>query len=133
MAGSRLLFASNGALYASLLPWYPTLSDELSLSSSRFGLIVACYVVGSICSSALPPRPIARWGPVPVVGTVVLAVVIAAGAWSPSGAFLATSPVVGVLADGVGLRRGLGILIMSGGLVVAVCGHLGQHGGCRRT
>ena len=100
MAGSRLLFASNGALYASLLPWYPTLSDELSLSPSRFGLIVACYAVGSICSSTLPPRLIARWGPVPVsvVGTVVLAVAIAAVAWSPSGAFLALALfVVGVV------------------------------------
>ena len=100
VAGSRLLFASNGALYASLLPWYPTLSDELSLSPSRFGLIVACYAVGSICSSTLPPRLIARWGPVPVsvVGTVVLAVAIAAVAWSPSGAFLALALfVVGVV------------------------------------
>ncbi len=104
MAGSRLLFASNGALYASLLPWYPTLSDELSVNSSRFGLIVACCAVGSICSSALPPR-LMRIG------------------------FLATSPVVGALADEVGLRWGLGILVASGVIVVAVCGYLEQHSG----
>ncbi|MHC0069863.1 MFS transporter [Corynebacterium variabile] len=53
-----------------------------------------------MCSSALPPRLIARWGPVPVsvVGTVVLAVAVAAVAWSPSGTFLALALfVVGVV------------------------------------
>lgn len=112
MAGSRLLFASNGALYTSLLLWYPTLSDELSLNSSRFGLIVACYAVGSICSSALPPRLIARWGPVPVsvVGTVVLAVAVAAGAVATASA-----------AAGVDMRLHLAVTAVPG-IAVAVVG-----------
>jgi MFS family permease len=89
--GTGMLFASNGALFASLLPWYPMLADRLSLSPGQFGLVVACYAVGAVASSAVPPRLIARWGPVPVsvVGSVVLAVAIAAVAWVPSGAFFA--------------------------------------------
>jgi len=85
------MFASNGAVFAAILPWYPLLTDRLSLSAAEFGLIVAAFAVGAIVSSALPAPLIARFGPnrVAVVGTVFLAIAIASAGWSPNGAVLA--------------------------------------------
>lgn len=85
------MFASNGAVFAALLPWYPLLTDRLALSAVQFGVIVAAFAVGAIVSSALPAPLIARFGPnrVAVVGTVFLAAAIAAAGWSPNGVMLA--------------------------------------------
>lgn len=81
------MFASNGAIFAGLLPWYPLLAERLGLGVVEFGFIVASFAVGAIVSSALPAPLIARFGPVrvAVVGTVLLAVAIAGAAWASVG------------------------------------------------
>lgn len=78
-AGAALMFAANGAMFASLLPWYPTLVREWGLTEPQFGLIVAAMPLGSLVSSALPAAVVSRWGPVPAVvgGTAVMAALMA--------------------------------------------------------
>ena len=90
-AGVGLYFTGNGAVFAALLPWYPLLVDRLALSSWQFGLVVACFAVGSLLSSALPAALIARFGAhrVVIVGTVMLGVAASATAWSVNGVMMA--------------------------------------------
>lgn len=101
--GVGVLFASNGALFAALLPWYPLLTERLSLTATQFGLIVASFAVGAIASSALPPRLIARFGPVRVslFGTVILAAAIAAVPWAPAGWAFALALFVAGFVDAI--------------------------------
>ncbi|MGC2941096.1 MULTISPECIES: MFS transporter [unclassified Brevibacterium] len=89
--GVGLYFTGNGAVFAALLPWYPLLVDRLALSSWQFGLVVACFAVGSLLSSALPAALIARFGAHRVVigGTVMLGVAASATAWSVNGVMMA--------------------------------------------
>lgn len=70
-----LLFASNGLLLASLLPWYPNLKLRFELSDFSFGLVVASVAVGSILSSAMPAILLRRCSPwiLTVTGTIVMA------------------------------------------------------------
>lgn len=79
--GTGLLFASNGAMFASLLPWYPTLMREWGLTESIFGFIVACFALGSILSSAAPAPIVRHFGPLKTVaiGTILMAVVLSLG------------------------------------------------------
>lgn len=90
-AGVGLYFAGNGAVFAGLLTWYPLLVERLGLSSWQFGLVVACFAVGSLLSSALPAALIARFGAHRVVigGTVFLGAAAAATAWSVNGVMMA--------------------------------------------
>ena len=76
--GTSLMFASNGALFASLLPWYPTLVKEWGLTDFQFGFIVAAMPLGSLVSSALPARIVRLRGPLfaAVGGTLIMAVLM---------------------------------------------------------
>lgn len=84
-AGVGLMFATNGAAFASLLPWYPTLKDQWQLSDALFGLLVACFAAGSLLSTALPAWAERRFGPRATVlaGTLVLATAAAAVGLAP--------------------------------------------------
>lgn len=90
-AGVGLYFTGNGAVFAALLPWYPLLVDRLGLSSWQFGLVVACFAVGSLLSSALPAALITRFGAHRVVigGTVMLGAAACATVWSVNGVMMA--------------------------------------------
>lgn len=101
--GVGVLFASNGALFAGLLPWYPLLTGRLELTATQFGLIVAAFAMGAIASSTLPPRLIHAFGPVRVslVSTVVLALAVAAVAWATTGWAFATALFVAGFVDAI--------------------------------
>ncbi|MBM7024976.1 MFS transporter [Clavibacter zhangzhiyongii] len=92
-AGVGIMFASNGALFAALLPWYPLLTQRLGLGAAEFGIVVASFAVGAIASSALPTPLIARFGATPVViaGTVLVGLAVAGAAWATSGWMLAVA------------------------------------------
>jgi MFS family permease len=85
------MFASNGAIFAALLPWYPLLSQRLGLGAAQFGGVVAAFAVGAIVSSALPAPLVARFEAtrVAVVGTAMVGVAVAAAAWATTGWMLA--------------------------------------------
>lgn len=113
--GAGLLFASNGAMFASLLPWYPTLMREWGLSESVFGFVVACFALGSILSSAAPAPIVRKLGPLRtvMVGTVLMATVLVAGVTTlTGGAMLAvllllvgfSDPIVDVAQNIVAVR-----------------------------
>ncbi|WP_232843307.1 MFS transporter [Corynebacterium hindlerae] len=89
--GTGVMFASNGALFASLLPWYPTLMRSWGLTEATFGLIVACFPLGSILSAAVPAPIVKRFGPraTVVAGTVAMAAILTAGGGVSSGWALA--------------------------------------------
>lgn len=91
MLGVGLMFASNGAVFSSLLPWYPLTRERLDLSATEFGFIVAAFAVGALMSSAAPAPLIRRFGTarVSVITTAVLAVAIAATGWTSAGWMLA--------------------------------------------
>lgn len=86
-AGVGIMFASNGVIFAALLPWYPLIAARLNLSPVEFGFIVASFAVGALLSSAVPAPLVARFGParVAVAGTVLLAIAIASAAWMNTG------------------------------------------------
>lgn len=86
-AGVGLMFSSNGAAFAALLPWYPLVADRLQLGPAEFGFVVASFAGGAIVSSALPAPLIARFGPVGVsiVGTALLAASVASAPWAGAG------------------------------------------------
>jgi len=98
--GVALLFATNGAVFSSVLPWYPTLKDQWGLGDLTFGVIVAAFAAGSLLSTVLPTLAVNRYGPRRVVwwGTVAVALLVAAVGWSSSGLMLA------------GLLLGIGLL-----------------------
>jgi len=91
VTGVALLFATNGAALASLLPWYPTLKAQWGLGDLAFGLMVAAVAAGSLLSTFLPSLAVTRFGPRPVVfyGTVAVAVLLAAAGWTPNAVALA--------------------------------------------
>ena len=61
-AGVGIMFATNGSVFAALLPWYPLIAAKLELSAAQFGFTVAAFAVGAIASSALP-APLSRQRP----------------------------------------------------------------------
>ena len=91
VSGVGIYFSSNGLVFAALLPWYPLMVERLGLSSWGFGLIVAAFALGAIVSSVLPAHLITRFGAntVVVAGTILLALSVAATAWSVSGWMMA--------------------------------------------
>lgn len=86
-AGVGIMFASNGVIFAALLPWYPLIAARLELNPVEFGFIVASFAVGALLSSAVPAPLVARFGParVAVAGTALLAIAIASAAWMTTG------------------------------------------------
>lgn len=97
--GVAIMFATNGAVFASVLPWYPTLKQQWGLDDLVFGFVVAAFAAGSLGSTVLPSLAVGRFGPRRVVfwGTVALALLVAGVGWASSGLVLA------VLLLGVGL------------------------------
>lgn len=86
-----MLFATNGAAFASILPWYPTFAREWDLSEALFGIVVAGFAAGGLLASALPSILVNRFGPTPVftAGTVLLSGLVATVGWTSSGLALA--------------------------------------------
>lgn len=89
--GISLVFFTNGAVFANLIPRYPEVKGTFGLSDGAFGLMVAAAPLGAIVASALPAPLIRRFGApaVSLVGTVVLAAFLAAAGFAPHAAVVA--------------------------------------------
>ncbi|MGB3414542.1 MAG: MFS transporter [Microbacteriaceae bacterium] len=78
----NLLFLTNGALFANLVPRYPGIKAELGISNAVFGLSVAAFAAGALVAGLAAGVLIRRWrsSRVAVFGTILIALgVIAAG------------------------------------------------------
>lgn len=54
-AAVAVLFFTNGALFANLLPRYPQIKEDLAIGNGAYGLAVAAFPAG-------PSRPASRRG-----------------------------------------------------------------------
>lgn len=89
--GVALLFLTNGALFANLLPRYPSIKSELDLSNAQFGLAVAAFPLGALVAGLGAAALIRRYGSgaVAVAGTMLTGAGILAAGLAPSWALLA--------------------------------------------
>ena len=89
--GVALLFLTNGALFANLLPRYPSIKAELGLSNAQFGLAVAAFPLGALVAGLGAAALIRRFGSgaVAVAGTMLTGAGILAAGLAPSWALLA--------------------------------------------
>lgn len=80
-----LLFLTNGALFANLIPRYPEIKAQLGMTDAIFGLSVAAFPLGAVIFGWLAARLIRRAGSgtVAVVMTIVLGVSLAMTAFMP--------------------------------------------------
>jgi MFS family permease len=81
-----LLFFTNGALFANLIPRYPQIKADLGLSNAAYGLSVAAFPAGAIVAGMAAGVLIRRFSSsrVAVAGTLVTAVGVLAAGLSPS-------------------------------------------------
>ena len=96
-AAVALLFLTNGALFANLLPRYPAIMEDLRLSNAEFGLAVAAFPLGALIAGLASAGLIRRFR-----------------------SFLVSPPVVGAVADAASLRAGLFVVPLAGLLVLAL-------------
>jgi MFS family permease len=92
-AAVALLFLTNGALFANLLPRYPAIMEDLRLSNAEFGLAVAAFPLGALIAGLASGALIRRFrsSRVAVAGTVLTSVGILGAGMAPSWALLAAA------------------------------------------
>ncbi|WP_416173081.1 MFS transporter [Cryobacterium sp. 5B3] len=92
-----VLFFTNGAIFANLLPRYPEIKVDLGLTNAEFGLAVAAYPLGALIAGLTAGMLVRRFrsSRVAIIATVFTAIgILLAGvapAWFPlaAGLFLA--------------------------------------------
>ncbi|MCV7229332.1 MFS transporter [Mycolicibacterium komossense] len=80
------LFLTNGAMFANMLPRYPEIKTDLSMSNTGFGLAVAAFSAGALLSGLTAGVLIRRFGSasVAVASTVFIAAFVVAAAVAPT-------------------------------------------------
>ncbi|CAL9659289.1 Inner membrane protein YbjJ [Streptomyces sp. enrichment culture] len=81
-AAVAVLFFTNGALFANLLPRYPQIKADLGIGNAAYGLAVAAFPAGAIAAGPAAGALVRRFGSarVAVAGTLLTGVgVLAAG------------------------------------------------------
>lgn len=88
-----LVFVTNGALLANIVPRYPAITDALNLTYLDFGLAAAAFPVGAIVFGLFAGLVIRRYGSarIAVIGTVLLSLAMLAAGLAPAWIFLATA------------------------------------------
>ncbi|MFJ3969327.1 MFS transporter [Streptomyces parvus] len=92
-AAVAVLFFTNGALFANLLPRYPQIKEDLAISNGAYGLAVAAFPAGAITAGLAAGLLIRRMGSarVAVLGTLLTGAGILAAGLAPSVALFATA------------------------------------------
>ncbi|MFE4544306.1 MFS transporter [Arthrobacter sp. NPDC056727] len=92
-AAVALLFLTNGALFANLLPRYPAIMEDLGLSNAAFGLAVAAFPLGALIAGLASGALIRRFrsSRVAVAGTILTSAGILCAGMAPSWAMLAAA------------------------------------------
>lgn len=85
-----LLFLTNGALFANLLPRYPEIKDALGLSNAAFGAAVAAFPLGALIAGLASGMLIRRFrsSRVAVAGTILTGAGILLAGLAPTWALL---------------------------------------------
>ncbi|MGY4857653.1 MFS transporter [Cryobacterium sp. AP23] len=86
-----VLFFTNGALFANLIPRYPAIKADLGLSNAEFGLAVAAFPLGALIAGLAAGMLIRRFrsSRVAVVSTILTAVGLILAGIAPGWAALA--------------------------------------------
>ncbi|MFE4056831.1 MFS transporter [Streptomyces sp. NPDC059096] len=99
-AAVAVLFFTNGALFANLLPRYPQIKADLGISNSTYGLAVAAFPAGAIVAGLAAGVLVRRFGSagVAVAGTLLTGVgILAAGLAGSVGLFAAALFLAGAM------------------------------------
>ena len=101
--GVALLFLTNGALFANILPRYPKIKAELGLDAATYGLAIAAFPAGAIVAGLAAAMFIRRFGSarVAVAGTIITSLGILAAGFAPSVLFFALGLFLGGAADAI--------------------------------
>ena len=101
--GVALLFLTNGALFANILPRYPEIKESLSLDAAAYGLAIAAFPAGAIIAGLAAATFIRRFGSarVAVVGTILVGLSLLAASVSPSVIFFALGLFIGGAMDAI--------------------------------
>lgn len=102
-AAVAVLFLTNGAVFANLLPRYPEIKTDLALSNAVYGAAVAAFSAGALVAGLTAAALIRRFrsSRVTVVGTVGIAVFVLLAGVAPSAALLAGALFVAGACDAV--------------------------------
>jgi MFS family permease len=98
-----VLFFTNGAIFASILPRYPEIKDALGLSNTAFGAAVAAYPLGALLAGLTAGFLIRRYrsSRVAIVATFAAATGILLAATSPNWAILASGLFIAGAMDSI--------------------------------
>lgn len=98
-----LLFLSNGALFANLIPRYPEIKASLAMTDSLFGLAVAALPLGAILFGLFAARLIRTFGSgfVAVFMSLILAGSFALTAFAPAIIFFSLALLIAGGADAI--------------------------------
>jgi MFS family permease len=98
-----LLFLTNGAIFANLLPRYPAIKEALGLSNAEFGIAVASFPLGALVAGLAAGALIRRFrsSRVAVAGTILTAIGVLAAGVSPVWALLAAGLFVAGAMDAI--------------------------------
>ncbi|HEV7950270.1 MAG TPA: MFS transporter, partial [Glaciihabitans sp.] len=86
-----ILFFTNGAIFANLLPRYPELKADLELSNTAFGFAVAAFPLGALIAGLTAGMLVRRFrsSRVAVAATLLTAVGMVLAAFAPAWIVLA--------------------------------------------
>lgn len=96
-----LLFFTNGALFANLVPRYPEVKAALGLGNTVYGLVVAAFSAGALVAGLAAATLIRRFSSaaVAVGGTLVTAACLVLAGVAPSAAVFASALFLAGAAD----------------------------------
>ena len=101
--GVALMFLTNGALFANILPRYPEIKAALDLDAATYGLAIAAFPAGAIAAGLTAAMLIRRFGSahVAVAGTILMSLALLAAGIAPSAVFFALGLFVGGAMDAI--------------------------------
>ena len=101
--GVALLFLTNGALFANILPRYPEIKSSLEMDATTYGIAIAAFPAGAMLAGLAAAAFIRRFGSakVAVVGTILTSLGILAAGLAPSMLLFAVALLIGGASDSV--------------------------------
>ncbi|MFE3588503.1 MFS transporter [Streptomyces niveus] len=98
-----VLFFTNGALFANLLPRFPQIKADLGIGNAAYGLAVAAFPTGAIVAGLAAGALVRRYGSgrVAVAGTVLTGIGVLAAGLSGSVVLFATALLLAGAMDAV--------------------------------